>query len=122
MTKLSDEPAAVLDGPGRRPAIDQARAYCGTAHGQVWPVDRRHLPLWVELPVDVSTALYRLVLRPRTGRPARDQHGNYLYVPLLTDGEDLYPEARTVDDRHDARVIAFPAGGRRSRPRSTTDR
>jgi hypothetical protein len=37
----------------------------------------------VELPCGASSVLYRLVRQPRTGRPARDQLGNYLYVPMI---------------------------------------
>src|SRR5688572_9326111 len=64
------------------PGDPQARAYGGAAHGHEWPVDDDDPPAWIELPVGVSSCLYRLVRQPRTGRPAHDYRGNYLYVPI----------------------------------------
>ncbi len=75
--------AEVIPGPGTRPDSGRGRAYCGPAHGQQWPVIGREPPPWVELPCGASSVLYRLVRQPRTGRPARDQLGNYLYVPMI---------------------------------------
>jgi len=99
-----DRGAEVIPGPGSRPVSGQGRAYCGPAHGQQWPVIDREPPAWVELPCGASSALYRLVRQPRTGRPARDQLGNYLYVPMT--GDRTPPSADT-----EPRVIAFPRGG-----------
>ena len=43
-------------------------------------------PAQVELPGGASSALYRLVRQPGSGRPARDQLGNYVYVPTIGAG------------------------------------
>lgn len=93
--------AEVVPGPGSRPVSDQGRAYCGPAHGQQWPVIGREPPAWVELPCGASSALYRLVRQPRTGRPAQDQLGNFFYVPMNGDHTALPPDT-------EPRVIAFP--------------
>ena len=95
----------VIPGPGRRSVSGQGRAYCGPAHGQQWPVIGLEPPARVEVRCGASSALYRLVRQPRTGRPAHDQLGNFLYVPMA--GEHSVPPADT-----DARVIPFPPGGR----------
>jgi hypothetical protein len=81
-TPVPDEPSNVLPGPGRRVVSSQARAYCGPAHGMQWTVAGQEPPAWVELPWGASSVLYRLVRRPHSHRPARDQLGYYLYVPL----------------------------------------
>ena len=62
----------------------RARAYCGPAHGQSWELDaRRPPPRVVKLTVDdQAISVYRLVCRPRSSRPTRDQSGYYLYVPM----------------------------------------
>jgi hypothetical protein len=72
-------------GAGIRPVSHESCAYCGPAHGQRWTVTEPQPPAWVELPVGASSAPYRLVGQPGTGRPARDQLGNYLYVPIVGD-------------------------------------
>jgi hypothetical protein len=60
---------------------DQARAYCGPAHGRLWPLTPGTTPPGtVDLMVDGHRALYRLVYSPRTRQPARDHLGNYLYI------------------------------------------
>lgn len=70
---------------GRAELVDtsRARAYCGAAHGLTWELDRdSDPPDVIDLPVEGARASYRLVYNPRTGRRARDHHGNYLYVPV----------------------------------------
>jgi len=47
-----------------------------------WTVTEPEPAAWVELPWGTSSVLYRLVRRPHSDRPARDQLGYYLYVPL----------------------------------------
>lgn len=59
----------------------RARAYCGAAHHQAWSLMDGNPPGLVELPVAAGVERYRLVRHPRTGRPARDHHGNVVYVP-----------------------------------------
>ena len=100
-----DPQGTVIDGPGRRPISDQGRAYCGSAHGQQWTVTDRDPPDWVELPIGSSSVLYRLARQPRSGRPARDQLGNYLYVPMHAHASPAPSEPC------EARVIAFPRHG-----------
>lgn len=91
---LVDTPPADRSDPGavthlrtgrRRGGGADARAYCGPAHGQQWTVDPGLPPARVELPVGASSCHYRLVRQRRSGRPARDELGNLLYVPM-TDG------------------------------------
>jgi hypothetical protein len=61
-----------------------ARAYCGPAHGWSWSVrEQGPPPADVVLEVAAQTVTYRLVRHPRSHRPARDQRGHYLYMPLL---------------------------------------
>ena len=99
----------VVPGPGHVRPTAAARAYCGPAHGQEWPIGPEGPPAWVELPCGRSSCVYRLVRHPRTGRPARDHRGNYLYVPIVIDG--------APDDRAGgSQVIALPdRGGVRAR-------
>lgn len=59
-----------------------ARAYCGELHGRSWSVPAHSPPLVVWLAHEDTTTPYRLVLYPRSDRPARDHRGNYVYVPL----------------------------------------
>lgn len=60
----------------------RARAYCGPAHGCGWTVGcDAPLAEQVELAADTGTSSYRLVRDPRTGRPAHDRHGNFVYMP-----------------------------------------
>lgn len=72
--------AVPIDGCG-------ARAYCGPAHGRSWRVHPDRPPPWtVDLPVDGQPiAVYRLVLRPRSRHPMRNQLGEFLYVPMQYD-------------------------------------
>ena len=108
-----DRGAEVIPGPGTRPVSGQARAYCGPAHGQQWPVIGREPPVWVELPCGASSALYRLVRQPRSRRPARDELGNLLYVPMT--GDHIAP---STDDA--PRIIAFPQDGEADGPCPTS--
>ena len=64
-----------------------ARAYCGPAHGRAWQVNAHRPPPWtVDLHVDGQPiAVYRLVLRPRSRHPMRNQLGEFLYVPMQYD-------------------------------------
>jgi hypothetical protein len=101
----ADRGTEVVPGPGSRPVSNQGRAYCGPAHGQQWPVIGREPPAWVELPCGVSSAIYRLVRQPRTGRPAQDQLGNFFYVPM--NGDHTEP-----------RVITLPQGDAADGPRA----
>lgn len=60
-----------------------ARAYCGPAHGTSWAVDMAAPPpRTVDLGVGAERTSYQLVQDPQTRRPARDQLGNYLYMPV----------------------------------------
>ena len=99
----------IVPGPGHVRPTAAARAYCGPAHGQQWPIGPEGPPAWVELPGGSSSCPYRLVRHPRTGRPARDHRGNYLYVPIVVDG--------ALDDRAvGSQLIALPdRGGVRTR-------
>ncbi len=75
-------------------AVVCAKAYCGPAHGQSWSTDSgRPLPLQVHLDVAGWAYCYQLVRDLRLRRPARDHHGNYLYMPA---GDATAPAARTA--------------------------
>lgn len=65
------------------PAPHRARAYRGAAHGLTWslPLDRDPPEVAGLAPAGDET-LYRIVRNPRSGRLARDHHGNFLYVPV----------------------------------------
>lgn len=93
-------------GTERLVVTPEARAYGGSAHGQQWPVRGHEPPAWVELPVGASSCFYRVARQPRTGRPARDHLGNYLYVPIVETGG-------TENRSHPAKVVDFLPGGRR---------
>lgn len=61
----------------------RGRAYCGPAHGHSWIVDDAETPpRTVDLGEGRHRVRYRLVHHPRTHRPARDQMGNYVYMPV----------------------------------------
>jgi hypothetical protein len=61
-----------------------AQAYCGPAHGRRWPLnDGDPPPSEVVLKVAAQVVTYRLVRHPRSHRPAYDQRGHLLYMPLL---------------------------------------
>lgn len=69
--------------PASRPSAGQARAYCGPAHHRCWTLPpSTDPPALVDLPVPDGSVRYRLVRHPRSGRPARDHCGNFLYVPV----------------------------------------
>lgn len=75
-TELSDESAST-------PQL--ARAYCGKAHGISWTVIQDQAPEKVAVATSHGTAAhsvsaYQLVRQPRSGRPAKDSQGNYLYL------------------------------------------
>jgi hypothetical protein len=67
------------------PLSVQAQAYCGPAHGYRWSVDPDTAPpLFADVPASgLTAASYRLILHPRTHRPAHDHQGRllYWYVP-----------------------------------------
>jgi len=70
-----------------------AQAYSGEMHGHTWAVPAGTPPAVAELASGTTTVRYRLVLHPRTGRPARNRRGDYVYVPLdhslVTDVSEL---------------------------------
>jgi len=82
MTDLADRP--MVAEPPTGAADRRARAYCGPAHGRSWPlVEEAGAPApTTTLAADGQVMRYRLVLHPRTRRPARDHLGNYLYMFL----------------------------------------
>lgn len=59
----------------------RARAYTGDAHHHEWSVRRDDPPEYVDLPLATRTRRYRLVRHPRTGAPAVDHSGAFVYVP-----------------------------------------
>jgi hypothetical protein len=61
----------------------RAKAYCGPAHGRGWTIIGEHtLPERVVLDAAGGVHSYRLVHDLRLRRAARDQHGDYLYMPV----------------------------------------
>jgi hypothetical protein len=92
--------------PARTPGGSDARAYGGPAHGQQWALEENEPPAWIELAIGAASCLYRLVRQPRTGRPAHDYLGNYLYVPIAA----MSPAAD-----EECRVLRFPTGGQAGR-------
>lgn len=70
-----------------------AQAYSREMHGHTWVVTAGTPPAVAELVSGTTTVRYRLVLHPRTGRPARNRRGAYVYVPLnhslVTDVSEL---------------------------------
>jgi hypothetical protein len=61
----------------------RAKAYCGPAHGQDWTIIGGHtIPERVVLDATGGVHCYQLVHDPRLRRPARDHHGNFLYMPV----------------------------------------
>jgi hypothetical protein len=66
---------------------DNARAYGGQAHGSEWRVDVEP-PVVVWLPSPVGLETYRVALNPKTGTPARDYIGNFLYIPATAEIPD----------------------------------
>ncbi len=63
-----------------------ARTYCGDLHGRRWLLPDETPPDAVLLTHGEATLRYRLVRVQRTGRPARDYGGNYVYVPASHSG------------------------------------
>lgn len=68
---------AGADGEARR----RARAYTGDAHHHQWSVRRDEPPEFVDLQPATGSRRYRLVRHPRTGAPAVDHTGAFVYVP-----------------------------------------
>jgi len=76
--------------PGHPGIADRqrARAYAGEAHGTTWLVFGADGPTaTVELPTASRWTPYRILWRPRTGLPARDSQGSYVYVRELSADE-----------------------------------
>jgi hypothetical protein len=63
------------------PAVREAAAYCGDAHGLNWRIDGPTPAELVKLSVGGRPAWYRLARHPRTGAPALDWLSRLLYVP-----------------------------------------
>jgi hypothetical protein len=62
---------------------DQSQAYCGPGHGRRWAVERGSRPPdVVQLQTAAGDCAYRLLVHPRTHRPARDHQGRYSYLPV----------------------------------------
>jgi hypothetical protein len=79
-------PSAAPDSPlpADPRASRLARAYCGPAHGQSWPLsEHAPPPADVVLRVATQSLTYRLIRHPGSHRPARDRSGHYLYMPVL---------------------------------------
>jgi hypothetical protein len=71
------------------------RAYGGPAHGCFWVIGAGAAP---PAAVDVegeSNVVYRLIGHPRSGAPALDHLGNYLYMPVV-------PGATSIRSAHQA--------------------
>jgi hypothetical protein len=61
----------------------RAKAYCGPAHGRGWTIiGGDAIPERVVLDAVGGVYCYQLVHDPRLGRVARDDHGDYLYMPV----------------------------------------
>jgi hypothetical protein len=76
--------AAVTAGPAGTAV--RAKAYRGPAHGRGWAIiggDR--IPERVGLDAAGGVYCYQLVHDLRLGRVARDDHGDYLYIPVRSD-------------------------------------
>jgi hypothetical protein len=69
--------------PAVSSALSQSQAYCGPGHGRRWPVEPGDGPADV-VQVQTTTGVwsYRLLVHPRTHRPARDHQGRYPYLPV----------------------------------------
>lgn len=81
MTPVS-APAPTSITPTSIDVTHHARAYCGPAHGQSWVIGcDTPLADQVTLGNDGDASSYQLVRDAQTGRPARDRHGNFLYMP-----------------------------------------
>lgn len=62
--------------------VVSARAYCGPAHRHSWTLAADGpLPEEVLLAQDGKTYRYRLVHDLRERRPARDEYGDWMYLP-----------------------------------------
>jgi hypothetical protein len=77
------DPAAVDNEPAR------SQAYCGPGHGRRWPVELGVGPAdVVQVQTTTGAWSYRLLVHPRTQRPARDHQGRFPYLPIaLAPGE-----------------------------------
>ena len=93
------------------PGVRESRAYGGPAHGQQWSVEEDEPPAWIELAIGESSCLYRLVRQPRTGRPAHDYLGNFLYIPIA-------PTSSAAEDQ-ECRILRFPSAGQAGRRQRT---
>ena len=84
MTTLSESLVDDLDGlQVSRTEVQQARAFCGPAHGRAWTLTADGAPApVVDVQVNGEVVAYRLVHHPRTRRPIRDDHGSFLYMPV----------------------------------------
>jgi len=81
---VSPLPASSVDLKPSSVITRYAKAYCGPAHGQSWSFDAEQPPPErVDLGAADEVHSYRLVHDPRQHRPARDHHGNYLYMPIV---------------------------------------
>jgi hypothetical protein len=84
MTSQNPQSVDALENvPVRDPFGRRARAYCGPAHGQCWVLDADiELLSVVWLEDGTGSAAYQVTFDPVTRRPARDRHGNFVYMPL----------------------------------------
>lgn len=79
-----------------------ARAYCGRAHGFSWMTIQDHPPERVMIATSASSAadnvsVYRLLRQPRSGRPAKDSQGSYLYL-CVQDAAPMGPAGRGLSE------------------------
>jgi hypothetical protein len=65
----------------QRPSETTARAYSGPMHGATWAAGETAPDALTLIGPPTEGQAYRLVREPCSGRPARDQQGNYVYVP-----------------------------------------
>jgi hypothetical protein len=83
MTSHDSQSVDVLEKAPVRDPGRTARAYCGPAHGQSWTVDTDiELQSVVWLEGGEGSGAYHVTFDPVTRRPARDRHGNFVYMPL----------------------------------------
>jgi hypothetical protein len=80
ITAITAGPTGTAAEPTRTAV--RAKAYCGPAHGQGWTISGEgQIPERVVLAATGGVHDYQLVHDTRLRRPARDHHGNYLYMP-----------------------------------------
>lgn len=85
MTTPDDTLTPIPNRPGTLDPPDPrwAKACCGPAHGHTWRRDEPSAwPLVVLLDSHVGPQEYRVVHDLRARRPARDEFGNTLYMPV----------------------------------------